>query len=95
MEETVTLDIYKFEKERISGMGEGEHSAPILSKRPGMQAVISVTELRKIKKTQTYFYRLDDGTPYGPGGFYLYDSYGNERTTIQMFILIEPDVDIY
>ncbi len=85
MSNIAIVDLYQFEKDRIGGLTEGEHMAYVLCQVP-LKGHLSISSLRSMTIIPC-FYRLEDGTPCGPGGFGMYTH--NDGT--RYYILLDPD----
>lgn len=83
--------LYEFEGQRVWGLTEGEHSAPVLT--PSFITGINLTQINNPLATGIYFYRGAHGQIAGPGlfGELPEELWPNERTPL--FTLLDPDLD--
>lgn len=81
------LKLFVLEDERITGMTEGEHNAPILT--PAARKPLDLSEF----KTVLYFYRGAEGQPAGPGLFLKLPQplWPDQKTPL--FVMLDPVVD--
>lgn len=83
--------LYTFETDRISGMTEGEHSAPILTPTAWGDDEL-IPDLDQLA-TETYFYRGTHGQVAGPGLFGRLPPQLWSNPATPLYVLLDPDVD--